>query len=414
MDYIYQFPMSATSIVAQCVAYISGAVVGVLLFLSLAGSKSILNVYLGNRSLIWYLAFFTAILAASRAMIPTVPDAYQPHEAMEEVIKHTHYCPPRWKGRFHEYKVRQEFGSMYKPTLFVFLGELLCVITTPFVLFFWLPEQAEAILRCVKEVTVDLNGVGDVCGPAAFDLESFSAKPSAYRKIVHGEELKQSRKFRKYAQHSQVIEEKESEKQEMVEQKSLEPFQSRQKLEKSFVTFICNHPNYITDKQGTRLLTALIKPIPGKSPSPTRVVENNKSVDRSIAMSQKDHKSPVITIEGPDGKAVSNTLTDSERMLNFSFSSFSQILGGVGDAGVTEGAVLLGENPGISGDSVTSPGVGRSRRKNQKYSSGQGQMASSRNFKHDVNLAADDEGREKLFRALERIYEDEKEETKSR
>eukprot|EP00954_Amorphochlora_amoebiformis_P000736 57459-Amorphochlora_amoeboformis.AAC.1 len=65
-------------------------------------------------------------------------------------------------------------------------------------------------------------------------------------------------------------------------------------------------------------------------------------------------------------------------MLNFSFSSFSQILGGVGDAGVTEGAVLLGENPGISGDSVTSPGVGRSRRKNQKYSSGQGQMASSR------------------------------------
>jgi len=54
-NYMNQFPYNLSKILAQSVAYISGAVVGVLLILSLTGSRSVLNVYVGDRSLIWYI-----------------------------------------------------------------------------------------------------------------------------------------------------------------------------------------------------------------------------------------------------------------------------------------------------------------------------------------------------------------------
>jgi len=305
ISYFEQFPARATTIVAQSIAYIAGAIVGILLFLSLTGSKSILNVYVGNRALIWYLAVFTAVLAISRSFIPEALDTYNPHKAMAEVVNHIHYCPNRWKGKFHLKSVHEEFGSMFKPTYLVFLGEVLNVITTPFILCCYMPRRAEAILRCLKQVTVEVKGIGEVCGPAAFDLESFSGEPSAFKKIsATPKNLKRSNfvdkekgeakigstepRFRRKYAHGDVNDDKSltsnsaSVHQQALRAAFLRPFQSNHgKLDKSFVAFLCNHPFFKTKGAGARFLTALMSNIEHK----------NKSMESKTPLQTPDKKS---------------------------------------------------------------------------------------------------------------------------
>ncbi len=52
----------------------------------------------------------------------------------------------------------------------MFLEELASVALTPFVLYVSLPKCAPAILAFVRDFTAHVDGVGDVCSLAAFDL----------------------------------------------------------------------------------------------------------------------------------------------------------------------------------------------------------------------------------------------------
>ena len=45
------------------------------------------------------------------------------------------------------------------------------IVLTPFVLYFSLPRCAPAILQFVRDNTVLVDGVGDICSLAAFDFE---------------------------------------------------------------------------------------------------------------------------------------------------------------------------------------------------------------------------------------------------
>mmetsp|Transcript_12725 Transcript_12725/g.20372 ORF Transcript_12725/g.20372 Transcript_12725/m.20372 type:complete len:751 (-) Transcript_12725:191-2443(-) len=382
-NYVNQFPMNLSTIVAQCVAYVSGAVVGALLILSLTGSRSVLNVYVGDRSLIWYLAVFTAILAVSRSMIPESIDIFNPHEAMAEVVKHTHYCPVEWRKRFHEVSVRNAFGDMFKPTLQVFLGEILCVITTPLILCCYLPSRAEAILRCIEQLTVELDGVGDVCGPAVFDLAKFSrlryaqhqqheededaqvGRQQQQQQLRHGDnkrtgsnikssttELQNSRIIRKYAEAKMPFADRAE-----LEEQYLEPFKSNQgKLEKSLVSFLCNHPYYQTDQTGATLLTALnSQPTKNRFVSLQKQQQQQQQQQRETVVDMKRSNNPRRhpKQESDDQAAASQlslsqymrgsikssqmeeskTLSDSDIMLR---CSFSQILREGGNANLAK------------------------------------------------------------------------------
>lgn len=68
--YIGQFPSTLVAIIAQSLAYISGALVGVLLLLTLVDSQLMVNIEVLDKSLLWYLALFSAVLALSRSFIP--------------------------------------------------------------------------------------------------------------------------------------------------------------------------------------------------------------------------------------------------------------------------------------------------------------------------------------------------------
>lgn len=53
----------------------------------------------------------------------------------------------------------------------LFLEEMASILLTPFMLWFALPKCAPAVVQFVRDFTVHVEGVGDVCSLAAFQLQ---------------------------------------------------------------------------------------------------------------------------------------------------------------------------------------------------------------------------------------------------
>lgn len=163
-QYMAQFPNNLVSILAQCVAYMTGAVVGILLLLTVTDSDVITH-RLFDRTLLWYLAVFSGVLALSRSMIPDKSIYPAPALVMSEVVKHTHYAPTHWRGRTHTTSVHREFSHMYPSRLSMFAYEIMSVIMTPFILIFCLPHSAEKIVQFVSTRTVNVRCMMHTCVP---------------------------------------------------------------------------------------------------------------------------------------------------------------------------------------------------------------------------------------------------------
>lgn len=52
-----------------------------------------------------------------------------------------------------------------------FVQEVLSVITTPFILWYTLPDCAPAVIDFFREFTVHVDGLGYVCSFAVFDFK---------------------------------------------------------------------------------------------------------------------------------------------------------------------------------------------------------------------------------------------------
>ncbi|EFJ46174.1 hypothetical protein VOLCADRAFT_93324 [Volvox carteri f. nagariensis] len=140
-------------------------------------------------------------------LVSEEPVAYDPERALADVVSYTHYLPRHWRGRAHTAEVQCAFLSMFRLKLGLFVEELASLITTP--LF-------------VSAFTTHVDGVGDVCSLALFDLAR------------HG-----NAKFGAPVQAEKA-------------------FRSRQgKLEKSFLTFVATYPTWEPGEMGRRMLAAL-------------------------------------------------------------------------------------------------------------------------------------------------------------
>lgn len=168
--YISQFPATMLSEVAKFLAFIAGSFAALLLFLTLL-DDDLLERHLYGRNLVWWAAVLGVILAISRGFITEPGTAFDPELAMLEVVAHTHYLPRHWRGRAHTREVQQQFMALFQFKALLFLEEMASIILTPFVLYFSLPRCAPAILQFVRDNTVLVDGVGDICSLAAFDFE---------------------------------------------------------------------------------------------------------------------------------------------------------------------------------------------------------------------------------------------------
>ncbi|EIE20298.1 APG9-domain-containing protein [Coccomyxa subellipsoidea C-169] len=219
--YIQQFPSPVLSHMAKFVAFLAGSFAALLLFMALV-DDTLLERHLFGRNLVWWAATLGIVLAVSRAFIAEAGVAFEPELALLEVVAHTHWLPRHWRGRAHTQEVQQQFQELFQFKALLFLEEMASIVLTPFVLYFSLPKCAPAILAFVRDFSVHVPGVGDICSLGAFDFER------------HGNS--------KYGSPSQAP----------------KAARSRQgKMEKSFLSFAATYPTWEPDSAAKQMLLSL-------------------------------------------------------------------------------------------------------------------------------------------------------------
>jgi autophagy-related protein 9 len=70
--------------------------------------------------------------------------------------------------------------GLYDLKVTIFLGEVMSVIFTPFVLWFSLSNRCDRIIDFFREFTVHVDGIGYVCSFAVFNFQ----KPGVCKRSV--------------------------------------------------------------------------------------------------------------------------------------------------------------------------------------------------------------------------------------
>lgn len=87
-------------------AFIAGSFAAVLFLATITDPDVLLHFEITpNRTVVFYLGVFTAVLTVARGMIPEDNRVFDPEMLMTEVITYTHYMPEEWKDQLHSKKV---------------------------------------------------------------------------------------------------------------------------------------------------------------------------------------------------------------------------------------------------------------------------------------------------------------------
>eukprot|EP01117_Protostelium_nocturnum_P001843 TRINITY_DN1231_c0_g1_i1.p1 TRINITY_DN1231_c0_g1~~TRINITY_DN1231_c0_g1_i1.p1 ORF type:complete len:640 (-),score=181.11 TRINITY_DN1231_c0_g1_i1:170-2089(-) len=227
--YVTSFNVDILTILARFVSFVIGSLVVVVVILGLTHDGLILKVQIHKDiSVFWFVTVATSVLALCRSLIPDPSTSVEPHKIMEEMVQHTHYMPKSWRGKTHTKKVLLEFNQLYQYRILVFLTEVLSVLFAPLILIFSLPKSSENIIQFFRDYTITENGVGDVCKFAMFPLEELGSR-------TYGVDSNSSKRQRT----------------------------KQGKMEKSFLNFKANYPEWQPDAQGEKYLASVAAAMSG-------------------------------------------------------------------------------------------------------------------------------------------------------
>ncbi|CAG8457232.1 14145_t:CDS:10 [Funneliformis caledonium] len=218
--YIDQFPKAKTILVTRFSVLILASYIDPELFLGFEITP--------GRTVFFYTSVLVPLFAVSRNTIPDDHLVFDPEDSLKMVVEHTHYSPDGWRGRLHTDEVRREFIQLFELKVTLYIQEIFSVIFTPFVLWYSLADCSHIliyrqIIDFFREFTVHVDGVGYVCSFAVFD-------------------------FRRHGNYGAPASEVED-----------EYYLSKDgKMEKSFLNFKANHPDWEpTDPFGSLYLSRL-------------------------------------------------------------------------------------------------------------------------------------------------------------
>eukprot|EP01084_Bolivina_argentea_P178739 308916_1 len=226
-------------VLSELISYISGSIVAVLLLLTAIDSSILLNIELFGRSLVWFLAIFSALLAFARSNIVYNDPSQNYEEQMTRISKHTHYFPRHWQSECHRPFVGNEFMSLYQPKLNLFINELLSCFATPFILMFTLPNCLDELVEFVIEHSEYIDGVGAICSYSRF---THNIKP-----VPKQQELQDIKLLGAIENNTRQISNVSNVSSNSDTSFSAPPSASSTialKLESSFLTFRANNPNW--------------------------------------------------------------------------------------------------------------------------------------------------------------------------
>ena len=170
LKFLDQFHNRRMVTLARLVGFIAGSFIAILLVISFANEDLLMHFELTRgKSPIWYLPIFGLVLAVCRAVLP---NSYKRHDAKKlitQLTEYTHYNPPHWQS-MRPGQIATEFRQLFRYRIVGISEDFLGILAVPWLLWFRLPEQSEAIVDFFREFTVHVDGLGYVCSFALFDF----------------------------------------------------------------------------------------------------------------------------------------------------------------------------------------------------------------------------------------------------
>lgn len=164
--YLSSFQSKFLVLIAKFFAFTFGSIFAVLVILTLY-DEDVLNV----EHVLTIISITGAVAGIARSLIPDENTVYYTDQMMYQILAHVHYMPDAWKTHANSYLVRDEFVKLFQYKFVYLLEELLSPVITPFVLLFWLRPRAARVVDFLRNFTVEVAGVGDVCSFAQMDTK---------------------------------------------------------------------------------------------------------------------------------------------------------------------------------------------------------------------------------------------------
>lgn len=164
-QYLDCFPSRLLSTIATHVAFTLGGA-SILLFVASLFRESLIH-------LTGYLAAMAIGGLIARVcfnLLPTEDMAYFPQAKLLATLARIHYMPDYWKENAHSHVVRSEFAQLFQLRIVGALEEIFSPLLAPLIMLFCVPKCSLEIVDFLRNFSVDLPGVGDVCSFAQLDL----------------------------------------------------------------------------------------------------------------------------------------------------------------------------------------------------------------------------------------------------
>lgn len=165
-QYLDCFPSRLLNVIAENTVFCVGGVSLLLFAASLV------------REQLLHLPGFLAVLAIGgvltkicASLLPDEQAVHFPRARLIETLSRIHYMPDHWKEHAHTHQVRYEFSELFQLRIVGVLEELLSPILTPLILLFYLPNHCLEIVDFLRNFTVEIAGVGDICSFAQLDIQ---------------------------------------------------------------------------------------------------------------------------------------------------------------------------------------------------------------------------------------------------
>ncbi|XP_064456737.1 autophagy-related protein 9A-like [Ornithodoros turicata] len=165
LQYMNIFTSHLLTVIARSLTFFAGSVLAVLLGLTVY-DEDVITV----ESVLTIVTVLGMVVAVGRNLIPDEHLVWCPERLMQNILAHLHYIPDHWSGQAHTYHVRDQFAHLFQYKAVHLLGELMSPLATPLVLCLHLRHRALEIVDFLRNFTVEVVGVGDVCSFAQMDV----------------------------------------------------------------------------------------------------------------------------------------------------------------------------------------------------------------------------------------------------
>lgn len=151
---------------AKFISFLCSAVLGVFLILGIIDDDFFrVEHALSAMTLLGIILGITLSLVPDEFFVPL-------HSELLGIVRdHVHYIPPEWTADPRSSKTQKYFSQLFQMKLSYILEELISPLVTPFILIFKLQYRAPEIVDFLRNYTVDVQGVGDVCSFAQLDTK---------------------------------------------------------------------------------------------------------------------------------------------------------------------------------------------------------------------------------------------------